>query len=51
MVLEDNPIIDIGILLPEWEDVKDASPVQLAGVVVPGEEDYPFPLAALTICR
>jgi len=39
----DAPTVDIGTLLPEWKDVEDGAPVALAGVVVPGEEDYPFP--------
>jgi hypothetical protein len=39
----DAPIFDIGILLPEWKDVEDGTPVELAGLVVTGEEKYPFP--------
>ncbi|MFD8302984.1 hypothetical protein ACFV29_11635 [Streptomyces sp. NPDC059690] len=39
----DAPKIDIGAFLPEWKDVEDGQPVELTGVVIPGEEDYPFP--------
>jgi hypothetical protein len=39
------PRVDIGTLLPEWKDVEDGRPAELAGTVVAikGDEDYPFP--------